>query len=340
MITFRNENILKLIFMSCGMYDLNHILTTTNNKIIMEVVLLKICYKKLFSSMGKSTTTLKGHNNKIIGVLELMGSCLVSVSSDGVFKIWNLSTNECINTIEDNCIVNSVISLPNGNIVSNSLKGQLKIWKADKDFQCIRTISVEGYDYFTRLIALIDNSLVCSASNKGTPYFVMLDYNKEYEMKSSIKTSMGVGCLAYLYDNKFASSSSGYQIMLWDVHMGFGNYKNLKGHTMWVCSLMFDKKNSLLYSGDCDFFIKIWDCNIDYECIKTVKAHSDHVTCLLLLAKGYFASGSYDDEIKIWDKNNECVNTLSGGKDYLLFLKDYRLVSVIAGEFAIRIYNC
>jgi WD40 repeat protein len=104
---------------------------------------------------------------------------------------------------------------------------------------------------------------------------------------------------------------------------------------------MFNRDNNLLYSGAGDGTIKVWDC-IGSECINTINAHGVSVTCLIILSNGYFASGSYDNKIKIWDRNYGCINSFYGGKIYitsLLFLKDYRIASSSSQEYSIKIFS-
>ena len=51
----------------------------------------------------------------------------------------------------------------------------------------------------------------------------------------------------------------------------------------------------------------------NYEIIKVLKGHELPVRTLCYISENYFASGSFDDKIKIWDlKNYKEVQTLKG----------------------------
>jgi WD40 repeat protein len=75
-----------------------------------------------------------------------------------------------------------------------------------------------------------------------------------------------------------------------------------------------------------------------YICIKTVVAHKYMINTLLLLPGGYFATGSSDNKLKIWDMG---VNVLKN-KDETVFslalLKDYRIISTAGDKILIMNY--
>jgi WD40 repeat protein len=332
------ENILKLIFYSQNKSDLTNLLSTIKCKTLF-LSLLKVFGESIFHLIRKSNTFLKGHEDTIFSILGLPNGNIISASRDDTFKIWNLKSNECIRTIEEPNL-RLMTALPNGTFASCSYDGQIKVWKyADQDLLCIQKLYIEGYAYFSKLAALSNNNLVCSAF-RGNDHIIILDYGDEYKISSCLKQDE-VDCLACLDGGEFASGS-GDHIKLWDTGMKPCNYKCLTGHTSSVYCLMFSSKYKLLYSGANDHFIMIWDYNAGYECIKTIEAHNNSITRLILLPNGFFASGSSDNYIKFWDRNNNCVNRLFGGKNYissLLFLKNYRIISASSEEHIIKIYG-
>jgi WD40 repeat protein len=335
------ENILKLIFNNYSKSDMQNLFEAIFSRTISLILLNILDYKNIFSSLGKSNSLLKGRHYAIIGcVLELPDGNIISASWDSKIKIWSIKACECIKILEGHKgSIKSMVLLPNGNIASCSL-AEIKIWNPSQDYLCIQTIGIEGYIHFNKLISLPDNSLVSSAYNKNYPCIIMLDYNKEYKLNSSIKNEGEAGSLVNLFKHRFASCSY-KNIILWDLEKYPADYKILKGHIEWIWSLMFDKNNSLLYSGAADYTIKVWDFKADYECIKTINAHNGSVRCILLLPNGYFASGSDDNKIKLWDRHYDCVNTLDNSEDYIgsiLLLKDYRIVSTSL-EHRVKIFN-
>ena len=47
-------------------------------------------------------------------------------------------------------------------------------------------------------------------------------------------------------------------------------------------------------------------------CEATLTGHKKWVRCLFQLNNGYLLSGSEDKSIKVWDENNNLINTLEG----------------------------
>ena len=55
-------------------------------------------------------------------------------------------------------------------------------------------------------------------------------------------------------------------------------------------------------------------------CTGTLTGHIEGITCLVDLPDGLFASGSWDNTIKIWDIKKRCVKTLIGHSNYITSL--------------------
>jgi WD40 repeat protein len=76
----------------------------------------------------------------------------------------------------------------------------------------------------------------------------------------------------------------------------------------------------------------------NYDSVKKIEAHSAAVNCLLPLPGGYFACGSDDNAIKIWNLNGfKCVNMLKyfmNNNTFLLFTKRLWI------SLCILRYNC
>ena len=63
-------------------------------------------------------------------------------------------------------------------------------------------------------------------------------------------------------------------------------------------------------SGSDDKSIKLWKDNIN---IKTLQGHNNSIRGLCQINENFFASGSFDFSIKIWEINTwECIQTLVG----------------------------
>jgi WD40 repeat protein len=115
-------------------------------------------------------------------------------------------------------------------------------------------------------------------------------------------------CCALLLDNKLAFGSD-YVINLISLN---DEYKvdSLYSCGSSIMSLLL-LNNGNFVSGAAGEYdqIKIWDKSKNYKCICTLGEHNDGVTSLINLLNGYFASGSWDYTIKIWDQSYKLVSS-------------------------------
>ena len=85
-----------------------------------------------------------------------------------------------------------------------------------------------------------------------------------------------------------------------------------------------------------DKTIKVWDYETG-ECINTIKAHNDGVSCLCTLPDGRLVSGAEDNLIKIWDNENKYNNThiLKGHSNVInsiIIIDDKKILSASADK--------
>jgi WD40 repeat protein len=342
--SFCNQNILKLVFTSLSMFSIKQLLDVTHNHTIVISMLKTLNYDSIFRSMGRCKIVIEGHEAAISSLLLLPNNILVSGSWNGEIKLWDLSTYECIKSIDQKSSVRLILHMPNSNIATCSLNGHIKVWDPSLDYECIKSIYIEGYTYFKKYIQLPDNNLLCSVYNDNEllSYVLVLDYNNDYNIIKPIPhNNEEASCFVYLFNNKFASGSSEGTIRLWDIGDNYNNCKTFTGHHRWIYCLQFNKRDGLMYSGSDDMTIKVWNSYNDYTCIKTIENNDlGGIIRMLLLPNGYIVTGS--SQIKIWNKNYECINEFKGDAQLVisfLFLNDYRLVSTSNESNVITIWE-
>lgn len=212
---------------------------------------------------------------------------------------------------EHNDSVTCLAILPNGNIVSSSKDGSLKIWTVDEfnGFVCIKTLK---HDVETHLmgdgtiihlkdevhcVAVLQDGSILSGSEDG----ILKIWNAQTgECKASFTAhDSAVICIASLPDGNFVSGSSNGTLKIWDVKTLDCKQRldqESKGHSDGITSLAIIPDNNYLVSGSIDHTIKIWNINTG-ECIQTL-TNSAAITCLAVLHDGNIACGG--EGLQIW----------------------------------------
>jgi WD40 repeat protein len=336
-----NENIIQLIFNSFEVVIRSTIFEDLKNKQLSHVLYRLFDYEKIYQSLGKRKVILEGHNQWIQCLSSLNDGNIASVSVDKTIKVWNISKYYCTLTLQNENTIDTIVALPNGNIISCSENGNLEIW--DSNFKIIQNIDLNMKLGF--LLLLPSNCLACTTYDNNWKILI-LDCDNGYKcIKYLNEHSAYVISLVNLSRNKFASGSRDKTIRIWDALDDYKCVKILVGHDNVVSALLFVDKDNLLISGSFDKTIKLWSIS-DYQCLKTIKAHNFGIKCLVLLPGGYVASSSQvrDNTIKLWNlKNLECVNVIEGKEFSLttcLLLKDKRIVcATLEGKIIIFGYG-
>ena len=60
----------------------------------------------------------------------------------------------------------------------------------------------------------------------------------------------------------------------------------LKGHTNVVQALAFARSGKLLASCSADLTVKLWDFDVSYECVKTLRGHDHNISDVAFMPSG------------------------------------------------------
>ncbi len=192
-------------------------------------------------------------------------------------------------------------------IASCDDKGVIKIWIPRTDLQ-----GICNYDCIQTLQSLRDQHHIQKMS-------LVFEEGREQGIISAVS---GV---SRVYDSQ---TQIQYGIKIWRRNSDsiYKLFQELRGHTSYVNSVVFEKNDNLIISGSDDRTVKIWFLKSDgrYECIQTLTGHTGPVNSVSVKRnskKFYIISGSNDTTIKIWKvtgRNESIVcnlyQTLTGHK--------------------------
>jgi WD40 repeat protein len=264
--------------------------------------------------MGRTKHELDGHKHRVKCLVLIKENLLISSGvTDKTLKVWDITTNQCIKSLQDEEHITAITILPNGNIATNS-DFYIKIRNIKEDFNCTKIIKLERCDSYIRLFMLSNDIVACFCSDKDElDWLLILDMNKEFD------------CIPKISEEGFGNDS---RIKIRNV-LDYEHFKTLEDHTKWVSALLFVKKYNIMLSGSLDT-IRAW-CTISYQCCRIIDL-SIGVESLLLLPNGCFASGSSEGVIQIWDISNyECYNSIESQSNWissLILTEDKRIISV------------
>jgi WD40 repeat protein len=214
--------------------------------------------------------------------------------------------------------VNSIDLSPDGNfLISGSKDETVRLWNTSTG-EVVKSISMKGSSVKrvrfnhsgTKFLAALYTRFaeIDAKSFKGR-------FSKKNTHSSFVET-----CL-YSNDDKYILTSSwrDNSLMAWKA-------ENLKPHiktqeVTWVDNAIFNKNNTLIFSGGHDNLAKIWDFQTG-NLIRSFAGHDDWVydVCLSLDEK-FLYTASFDKTIKKWDlATNKNILTFSGHKEGIVTL--------------------
>jgi hypothetical protein len=209
-------------------------------------------------------------------------------------------------------------------VLINKMRGQLKGFKPI-DFK----INLKNINTILRL----QNGLIATANQQGMQ---ILDINK-LEIKSVMRYNE-INKLILLNNGDLVSSSEHFDCILnkprttvdfWKLQNGKFNIKKIY-QTDEPINCLASLKQGKFAAGEYEL-IALFDFNEKhktYDKAKTFKAHDGDVLTIVQLQDSYFASGSNDETIKLWDYTGRCVLVLKnfGSVFPFLVLSDGKLV--------------
>jgi platelet-activating factor acetylhydrolase IB subunit alpha len=252
--------------------------------------------------------TFEGHRETINCVaFHPVFSSVASGSDDCMIKIWDWELGELERTIRGHtrAVLDVDFGGPRGAVLLASCSSDLsiKLWDPTSDYQNIRTLL--GHEHSVSAVRFIPSGAA------GAP----------------------------LSGNLLVSASRDKTLKIWDVTNGFC-VKTLHGHTGWVRDVAPSLDGRFLLSTGEDTSARLWDISIATpETKATMFGHELLVECCAIappssyqylapmagLKKAppatstaeFFATGSRDKVIKLWDARGTCIMTLNGHDNWI-----------------------
>ena len=237
---------------------------------------IKIWSTKTFECLK----TLVGHRDPSLeNVQSLKSLPLNKIASCSLkeIKIWDLESGDCLLTLKCHSYhVNSLICLPNGNLVSGSSDETLQVWDLYNG-KCIKTLRGLSYDFY--LLVLLDNGHVASGSGyQENKIKIWSMYNGQC-MKSLKGHSDWINGLEALESGELISCSRDTTIKVWNVTKGIC-IRTLLGHTENVRAIRVNNQNNTLVSYSNKRTIKTWNVRTG-KCLNTIEVNSGEYLILI-----------------------------------------------------------
>ncbi len=246
--------------------------------------------------------TLQGHSDVVAAcsiVSRTDGDVVVSASSDGTLKVWDVQMGTQQLTLRGHTgAVNGCAIGPKGDyIVSASSDGTLKIWDA---YTGTNDLTLYGHTDTVNACAVSPiGDYIVSASADGT--LRLWDAHTGEIRKPLCWHEEAVNaCAVSPTGDYIVSASSDSTLKIWDVHTGKIR-KTLCGHSGSVSGCAVNAMADAIVSSSADGTLKVWDAHTGAE-RSTLYGHRWWVMSCVFDPKGtYIVSASADQTLKMWD---------------------------------------
>lgn len=230
------------------------------------------------------------------------GKSFVSISEDGIIKLWNKSSFTVINSANgfagSNSDIDISVSFDNKFVLSNQ-KGNVNIWEIATGMVAQNTSAIDPWIDFARFLSTRQTIAMTISSN----ILELWDYqsNNLTKVEETNAQAWSNDVVAISSDDQFVAISDnadGFPIYLYkiDDSSDFTNsYPSiLRGHTDNITDVAFSTDSTLLVSGSEDETIRLWDVSTS-GFIKEFTNHTDWISSVALSPAGTLLASSAED---------------------------------------------
>jgi WD40 repeat protein len=227
------------------------------------------------------------------------GSILASAGKDGTLKIWDVSAQRELRTLNRTAPIGCVAFSPDGQtLATGDEDGTVVIWEVSTGRMLHQ---LNAHSRSVKAITFsADGQTLATGSDDRT---IKLWDPRNGTVERTLSTHHGgITALAFSPDgHTLASGSVDKTIRLWDSITG-NQIRVLSGHSERVTSLAFCRSGPVLASGSWDRSVRLWDFTAGRE-LRALNGHTDEITSIACASDGrtVAASGSSDHRINLWD---------------------------------------
>lgn len=250
---------------------------------------------------------LKGHTDEVNCVVQLKPKSgeLASASKDGMIKLWNMYTGECMSTREaHDDRITSLLQLRSGQLASASIDGTIRLWDP-KTLEPMAPYKIDlSCKPYAGVIELASGQLAAGGLDRD---ICLWDLQEDAgEAATRLPHPDHVMCFVQLASTELASGLMNGTITIWDLTTGDPLIlRTLTGHQIPnapqpIVMCLVQLESGQLASGDSDGTIRLWNPETSKETAPAIEL-SHPVLCITQLASGHLASGHSDSTIRLFE---------------------------------------